>query len=355
MAGPEATRRARLPVAASGAAPFGRHAAASGSNTSRPSTVEHRARPGLDIGHCCLIYYLRHRRPTYGGQRCTARRATATRLRRPRGCDQPQKRRAAPRAPRRAADGHPRHHGREHRAAEPRQGPAAQRLTDQLDDHELLARLRQPPALRRPRRRPARAPAPVPDRPRRLHRCRRSPRPSPAPPPPCSRHVRARVSAPRCSPRPRSRSSRPASTAREGEGARRLGRGRRRRCSDRRPRRRPPHRVRRLADDLLRQPPRRSRTRDRRAQGHPGRHREAALARARPARRGRSQRRASAQSSTRSRRARVPAGLPPRRSPFGSRRPRGPRRVRRPRAPHREAAPAGSSGSPIAPSAAASS
>ena len=85
--------------------------------------------------------------------------------------------RAPARAPRRAADGHPRHHRREHRAAEPREGPAAQRLADQLDDHELLARLRQPPALRRPRRRPARAPPPVPDRPRRLHRRLRSPRP----------------------------------------------------------------------------------------------------------------------------------------------------------------------------------
>ena len=74
------------------------------------------------------------------------------------------------RPPRRAADGHPRHHRREHRAAEPREGPAAHRLPDQLDDHELLARLREPPALRRPRRRPARTPPPVPDRPRRLHR-----------------------------------------------------------------------------------------------------------------------------------------------------------------------------------------
>ena len=41
---------------------------------------------------------------------------------------------------------------------------------DQLDDHELLADLRKPPALRRPRRRPARPPPDVPDRPRRLHR-----------------------------------------------------------------------------------------------------------------------------------------------------------------------------------------
>ena len=45
-----------------------------------------------------------------------------------------------------------------------------ERLDDQLDDHELLADLRQPPALRRPRRRPARPPPHVPDRPRRLHR-----------------------------------------------------------------------------------------------------------------------------------------------------------------------------------------
>ena len=77
---------------------------------------------------------------------------------------------------------------------------------------------------------------------------------------------RARASAQRCSHPPRSRSSRPASTARsEGEGARGVGRRRRRRRSDRRPRRRPPHRVRRLADDLLRQPARRCRARDRRS------------------------------------------------------------------------------------------
>ena len=90
----------------------------------------------------------------------------------------------------------------------------AQRLDDQLDDHELLADLRQPPALRRPRRRPPRPSPHVPDRPRDLHRLlvrlgdgRRAPRRSSPP-------ARARVSAPRCSPRQRSRSSPPRSTAR---------------------------------------------------------------------------------------------------------------------------------------------
>ena len=76
---------------------------------------------------------------------------------------------ASPGAARRPADGHPRHHRREHRAAAHRDGSAAQRLDDQLDDHELLADLRKPAALRRPRRRPPRAPPDVPDRPRRLH------------------------------------------------------------------------------------------------------------------------------------------------------------------------------------------
>ena len=77
---------------------------------------------------------------------------------------------ASPGAARRAADGHPRHHRREHRAAAHRDGSEDERLDDQLDDHELLADLRKPAALRRPRRRPARPPPDVPDRPRRLHR-----------------------------------------------------------------------------------------------------------------------------------------------------------------------------------------
>ena len=57
-----------------------------------------------------------------------------------------------------------------------------------------------------------------------------------------------------------------------GQGARCLGCGRRRRRRDRRPRRRRPHRGRRLAPHLLRQHPRRDRTRCRRTEGHPGRH-----------------------------------------------------------------------------------
>src|SRR6266566_3652336 len=73
-------------------------------------------------------------------------------------------------AARRATDGHPRHHRREHRAAAYRRRPAARRLEDQLGDHQLLADLRQSPALRRPRRRPARPPPHVPHGARRLHR-----------------------------------------------------------------------------------------------------------------------------------------------------------------------------------------
>ena len=75
----------------------------------------------------------------------------------------------------------------------------------------------------------------------------------------------------------------PRQAAREGAGG--LGRGRRRRRRDRRPRRRHAHPGRRLADDLLRQPPRRRRPRRRRVEGRPGATREAALARPRPARR----------------------------------------------------------------------
>ena len=163
--------------------------------------------------------------------------------------------------------------------------PAPDRLQHQLDDHELLAHLRQPAPLRRPRRRPARATPDVPDRPRHLHR------------------LLVRLSDGRHRRRPLRRSRRPGprrgdalpGSARDhhdrlpgqpaGEGARRLGSRRRRRCRDRRPRRRRPDRVHRLADDLLRQPPRRSRTRDRRTEDHPGRHPQAALEGSRPPRR----------------------------------------------------------------------
>ena len=159
------------------------------------------------------------------------------------------------------------------------------RLRHQLDDHELLAHLRQPAPLRRPRRRPARTTPDVPDRPRHLHR------------------LLVRLSDGRHGRRPLRRSRRPGSRRRDalpggardhhvrlpgqaaGEGARRLGRSRRRRRCDRRPRRRRPDRVHRLADDLLRQPPRRSSARDRRAEDHPGRHPEAALEGSRPPRR----------------------------------------------------------------------
>ena len=138
------------------------------------------------------------------------------------------------------------------------------------------------------------------------------------------------------------------------EGARCLGRSRRRRCCDRRARRRRPDRVRRLADDLLRQPPRRRRTRDRRTEDHPGRHPEAPLEGSRPSRRRARNRRASARSSSRSRRPRVRAGPPPRRTCSASvASPASPASRPSSAAPTRRCC--GSSGWPIAPSAAASS
>ena len=193
--------------------------------------------------------------------------------------------RAPGRAPGRAADGDPRHHRREYRPAEPLPRPRHQRQLDQLDDHELLAHLRQPAPLRWPRSRPARTTPDVPDRPRHLHRVlvrlghgghRRCPvRRSGGPGsrgsdalPGCARDHHVRL---------------PGHPA--GEGSRRLGRSRRCWRRDRRPRRRRPDRVQRLAHDLLRQSPRRSRTRDRRAEDHPGRHSEAALEGSRPPRR----------------------------------------------------------------------
>ena len=58
---------------------------------------------------------------------------------------------ASPRPARCPADGHPRHHRREYRAPPHRRRPATERLEHQLDDHELLADLRESPAVRRPR------------------------------------------------------------------------------------------------------------------------------------------------------------------------------------------------------------
>ena len=164
---------------------------------------------------------------------------------------------ASPGAARRPADGHPRHHRREHRAAAHRHRPAHERLDDQLDDHELLADLRKPPAVRRPRSRPARPPPHVPDRPRRLHRflVRLGD----------GRKRRDALRVPR-RPGARRRDPLPGGTldhhvrlprTQRAEGARGLGRSRRSGRGDRRPRRRRPHPVHRLADDLLRQPPRR--------------------------------------------------------------------------------------------------
>ena len=228
------------------------------------------------------------------------------------------------------------------------------RLQHQLDDHELLAHLRQPAALRRPRRRPARATPDVPDRPRHLHRLlvrlgdgrhRR-----------CPLRSSGRPGSRRSDALPRSARDHhvrlPGQPA--GEGARRLGRRRRRRCCDRRPRRRRPDRVHRLADDLLRQPPRRSRTRDRRTEDHPGRHRK-------PRWKGLDLRGAAARhDESRRDRLRNHAGRgcwldfrPD--APVRPRRPRRARGLRGSRAPHRAHRSCGSSGWPIAQSAAASS
>ena len=209
----------------------------------------------------------------------------------------------------------------------------------QLDDHELLAHLRQPAALRRPRRRPARTAPDVPDRPRHLHR------------------ILVRLGDGRHRRCPLRRSGRPGSRRRDalagsardhhvrlpgqpaGEGARRLGRSRRRRRRDRRARRRRPDRVHRLADDLLRQPPRRSRTRDRRTEDHPGRHPQAALEGSRPPRR------RARDDEPRRDRLRDHAGRgrwldfrPD--APVRPRRPRRPRCLRGARAAHRHTAPA---------------
>ena len=87
---------------------------------------------------------------------------------------------AAPRgAARRAADGDPRHLGRERRPARPGEGPRHQGRRHRLGDHQLLPDLRQPAAPRRARRRPARPPARLPRRAERVHgvvaRSRRSP------------------------------------------------------------------------------------------------------------------------------------------------------------------------------------
>ena len=224
----------------------------------------------------------------------------------------------------------------------------------QLDDHELLAHLRQPAPLRRPRRRPARTTPDVPDRPRHLHRILVRLRDG--------RHRRCPLRRPR-GPGSRRRDALPRS-ARDhhvrlpgqpaGEGARRLGRSRRRRCCDRRPRRRPPDRVHRLADDLLRQPPRRSRPRRRRTEDHPGRHSQAAVDGSRPPRRSCSPRRASARSSSQSPRPRVLAGLPPRLTCSASAVSPGSRPSRRSSAAPRHRS-CGSSGWPTAQSAAVSS
>ena len=184
--------------------------------------------------------------------------------------DRRQKPRRSPRRPARgSADGDPRHHGREHRLAEPRPRSAAERLDGQLDDHELLARLRQPAPLRRPAGRPRRPPADVPDRPRSLHRLvgrlgpgghRRSTVRSTGRPGPRRRDALAGRSLDH-------HNCLPGQAA--GQGARSLGCGRRRRRGDRRPRRRRPHRGRRLAPHLLRQHPGRDRARSRRPESHP--------------------------------------------------------------------------------------
>ena len=176
---------------------------------------------------------------------------------------------ASPCAPRRTADGHPRHHSREHRPAAHRDRPEPERLHDQLDDHELLADLRKPASLRRPRCRSARPPADVPDRTRRLHR--RVARLGDG---------RKRRDAVRGAGRTgrwcRDPLAGGALDHHDGlpgleacEGARRMGSRGRSRRGDRRPRGWRPDAVRRLADDLLRQRARRGRAVRRRVAHRP--------------------------------------------------------------------------------------
>ena len=159
------------------------------------------------------------------------------------------------------------------------------RRRPRLDHHELLARLRQPAAARRPGRGPARAPARLPHRARRLHRLlagfgagrrrrrllRRTRRPGSG----CGDAVAGRaVHHHHHLPGPGSR-----------EGARRVGCRRRRRRRDWRPARRHADRARRLASHLPHQPARRHRRRPRRDEGRARRRRSAAMARTRPPRR----------------------------------------------------------------------
>ena len=69
-----------------------------------------------------------------------------------------------------ATDGDPRHHGREHRAAEPRDRPrgySGSTISWTITSYSLD--LREPAPLRRPGGRSARTQAPLPDRPRHLH------------------------------------------------------------------------------------------------------------------------------------------------------------------------------------------
>ena len=257
----------------------------------------------------------------------------------PRGAQWQGERPAVVRAAHRPADGDPRHHGREHRAPEPRRRPRPERLQHQLDDHQLLGHLRKPAALRWPRGRSAGATADVPHRSRHLHGLvvrlghggdGRRPFRRPGRPGSWRGDALSRG--------PRDHHDRLPGTP-AGEGARRLGSSRRRRRRDRRPRRRPPHRVHRLADDLLRQPPRRSGARRRRVEGRPRRHRRSRAGRDSTSAAPCSRPRASARSSSRSPRREALAGAPPRRS-WSAWAACRTRCLRSLRAPHRDPAPA---------------
>ena len=263
---------------------------------------------------------------------------------------------AAGRAARRPADGDPRHHGREHRAAEPRQGPAAQRL-DRSAGRSRATRSSSAACSSS-----AAALADLLGR-RRLFltglgvftvSSLASALAGTAGALFAARAGQG-LGAAMLSPAALSIITTSFQGNAAGEGARGLGRGRRRRRSDRRPRRRPADRVRRLADDLLRQPPRR----DRRSRSPRSR-----SSRATP------RSRAGADSTCPARSSAPPAWA---RSSTRSRRPisagwgstqtlglalAGARRAS-PRSPPGSAGPrsrcSGSSGSPTAPSAAASS
>ena len=184
-----------------------------------------------------------------------------------------------------AADGHPRRLGRERCSSRHGWGPGSVGRPARVDHHGVLARLRQPAAARRPRRRPAGSAPDVPSGPRRVHSRLAGLRAGWQ-----RRRVlrRARWARGRCRDalpgRAVDRHDDLPRTATH-KGTRCLGRGRRRRRSRRRPARRHADRAGRLARDLLHQPAHQRRRLHRRPPHDPRGPQPSALGGARPARR----------------------------------------------------------------------